>query len=132
MNNFHTFEEIAAEGADAPVGVTRAIIADGGAVLAVPGLKTLTGVRIGAQTIPLTISQKHPKDGTLTEHEEVTEDLVKLVTAPSGEQVLLRNTQSNDGMWQAGATVYVTGEWEEAGSAPAKVAKPAEGEKPTL
>jgi hypothetical protein len=97
----------------------RSFEGDGSPYLKVPGLKKIKAVRVGQVDVPLTIEQQIPTDATLKNFETQTVEMVKLVNTPEGEQVLLRNLQSNDGMWQKGVPVYVAGDWESAkGAAP--------------
>lgn len=80
--------------------------------LPVPGLKSLEKVRIGATEIPLSIIERVPVDANATIHEDVTIEMIRLEEGPGGTPVLLRNIKSNDGMWQAGMKIYVTGKWD--------------------
>lgn len=115
---FHPIEGLTqAETAAANV---REFKGDGSPYLHVPGLKKLAGVRVGPQIIPLEIEQRIPTSPSLTEFETVKTPLVVVETAPTGERILLRSIQSNNGIWQDGMPVYVAGEWDaEGGEEPA-------------
>lgn len=84
--------------------------APGSPLLKVPGLRGLESVRVGMTPIPLTEERLH---ATRVEHvkERVIEPLIRLERLPDGVPVLQRSVLSNDGIWQPGVTVYVTGEW---------------------
>jgi len=71
-------------------------------------------VRIGNTELPLSIIEQVPLNADANPHEPVKIDLVKVTTGPGGVPVLLRNVKSNDGMWQAGARIYITGDWDDA------------------
>ncbi len=94
-------------------GDVRQFTGDGTAYLHVPGLVTVLGVRVGEQEIPLSIEQEFPIDSTGKRTETVETPLIALVDSPSGEKILLRGMQSNHGIWQDGAPIYVKGEWED-------------------
>jgi len=117
-------------------GAVKQFKGDGTHFLTVVGLKELIGVRIGSCTIPLEIEQQFPDNSKPNDgHNFITTKLplVALQHDESGTPILLRSTQSNHGIWQEGATIYVTGEWEEvaevvpeeASSTPEKPTKPA-------
>ena len=82
--------------------------------LKVPGLRKVLSVRVGQTVIPMTLRQGFPGEGFLQGKGNTvwTEwEMFALVPDTDGSPVLLRHAQSNDGIWQEGATVYVGGEW---------------------
>lgn len=89
---------------------TRFFQGDGSHYLLTPGLRKLTGIRLGSMDMPLTITQRYQTDLIGNFYDE-TVPLVIMDTLPDGTPVLLRNVQSNDGIWQVGQ-IYVTGEWD--------------------
>lgn len=91
---------------------TRVFEGDGTPYLKVPGLREVTGVRVGTREIPLTAPLEFPVDPSGTQLLRTEEPMVSLHTGNDGVPVLLRNTRSNDGVWQAGP-VYVSGVWED-------------------
>lgn len=91
---------------------TREFTGDGTPYLKVAALVTLLGVRIGPQDIPLTQEISFPisaGDPPRMGHE--TLEIVKREALADGTPVLLRNIASNNGIWQAGVPIYVSGEW---------------------
>lgn len=74
--------------------------------LPVPGLVEVSRVQVSGIDIPARIPVEFPKDGS--------GELVKI--APPGyvldDEILFRSLHSNDGIWQAGAQVAITGLWK--------------------
>ncbi len=93
---------------------TRSFIADGTPFLSVPGLLRVDGVRSGNLTFPKEIVNKIPLDASLTNHTIHRQPCVFLAIGKDGQATLLRNRQSNDGIWQDGVVFHVTGEWDAA------------------
>lgn len=91
---------------------TRVFEGNGTPFLRVPGLKTLEKVAVGTQEVPLTEEREYPTDGTGLRLKSQTLKIVDVQIAPDGTPVLLRSIYSNDGIWQKGARIYVTGEFE--------------------
>ena len=95
-------------------GRTRAFQATGGYLLPVPGLQKLEAVRIGTVEIPLKAPRpfhmqvKGQQPGPVMQEVDM---VMHQITADFGS-VLLRSVYSNDGIWQDGATIFVTGEWD--------------------
>jgi hypothetical protein len=113
MSTFATFEGFEAIKAAAADGAnTKKFVGNGTPFLEVPGLVTVKAVRIGDVEIPLIETRKHPTDSTLTNFVEVEEKIIDLQTNPDGVKTLLRSILSNNGIWQAGASIFVTGDWE--------------------
>lgn len=110
-NRFHTLSTLTA--ADQVAGRTREFAGDGSPYLRVPGLVTLEAVRIGTVEIPLTEKRTYPTDGTHKNFEHVDEPLIQLERDHQGA-VLLRSILSNNGLWQSGQPVYVSGTWDDA------------------
>jgi hypothetical protein len=96
----------------------RVFVGDGTPFLSVPGLKKVETVRVGGITLA-DFEQKVPVDSTLTKFEDQKVQMVELVEAEDGSPVLLRNIQSNDGVWQEGVSVYIAGEYDGEEAAPA-------------
>lgn len=90
---------------------TRKFIGDGTSFLDVPGLVAVESIRVGSTDLPLQIRRRYPTDiaGQLLREED--EPLVDLQQRSDGIPVLIRATISNDGIWQKGKPVFVTGEW---------------------
>lgn len=93
---------------------TRAFQGNDGYYLRVPGLKALEGVAHRSAPIPLSITVEFPLDHTLTRLGSREVPLVDLSQAPDGCPVLRRSVLSNDGIWQAVETFFITGDWDEA------------------
>ena len=94
---------------------TREFRGDGSPYLLTPGLLALDAegaVRVGSLELPATLTREEPLNTGLTLFQTITEPMVQLDQAPDGTRVLLRNLRSNDGLWQEGTPVYVSGEWE--------------------
>lgn len=92
---------------------TRSFTGNGTAFLEVPGLRKVTGVRIGQYQMPLTETREYPLDGTLARVEKVEEPMVDLQVRTDGTPFLVRSVLSNDGRWNNGETIYVTGDWQD-------------------
>lgn len=99
--------------AEAQAENTRQFAGDGTPYLKVPGLLEVQRVRVGRLEIPLTERLEFPVDNSGTQMFRTEDPLVALATGADGEPVLLRNTRSNDGIWQA-VPIYVTGVWGDA------------------
>jgi hypothetical protein len=97
-------------------GRTRHFVGKGTTAMPVPGLRSLEQVRIGpaAKVLPTnaTKSMQRAKRGKEAKAVEVEVPLVKLIHTPDGIPMLARAIFSNDGIWQDGMDVYVTGDWE--------------------
>src|SRR5205085_2256456 len=92
---------------------TREFEGSGTPYLKVPGLVSLSAVRVGQAEVPLAHEITYPVSaGDPPQMKTETLDLVRLETLADGTPVLLRNIVSNDGMWQTGVKVYVTGQWQ--------------------
>lgn len=120
-NRFATLSTLSA--ADQAAGRTREFAGDGSPFLRVPGLVSFTAVRIGTTDIPLTERRKYPTNGSLTAFQDVDEPLFFLDRDAQGP-VLLRSEISNNGLWQSGQPVYITGEWADATPTPAVTPQP--------
>lgn len=108
------FVEVGPEPARLRDDRTRSFVGTGVTLLDAPGLKAVTEVRVGGQLLPASRTQTVIIDASgATETEEVP--LYRLIEGPRGT-ALQRSLVSNDGIWQAGETILVTGEW----SAPKK------------
>ena len=116
--SFHQFPDVS----DKPdLGTARVFVGDGSPRLKVPGILEVSQVRVGEVEIPLSEKRKYPTDSTGVNFEERDEPMIDLQTDPAdGSPTLLRSTLSNDGLWQAGVNVYVSGKWEPAKGAKAK------------
>lgn len=106
----------------------RQFTGTGGNILLVPGLKKLTGVRVGDVALPLSIKEDYPESfdsngvPKLETHEIPLVQIVQTANGPA----LQRSVKSNDGIWQQGVPIWVSGEWESAKAAES----PKEPEKP--
>lgn len=91
---------------------TRPFDGTGTPYLKVPGLKSVSGVRVGTLDLPLEMVIRFPANEAL--EQGVTRlPVVALDRDDAGCPVLLRSILSNDGIWQAGEkNIFVTGEWE--------------------
>lgn len=92
-------------------GETRVFVGDGGPILAVPGLKSVEQVRINGAIMDLSIVQKIPTTPAQTDF-YTHRTPVFMIDGDGASAVLRRVVQSNDGLWQKGAQVAITGEWE--------------------
>lgn len=92
----------------------RQFTGTGGNLLLVPGLKKVTGVRVGDVAVPLSITEEYPESfdsngvPKLSSHDVPLYQLVDTAHGPA----LQRSVKSNDGVWQLGAPIWVSGEWE--------------------
>lgn len=100
---------------------TQEFLGTGTPYLEVPGLTRVTAVRVGNQELPLTAPLKFPVTAG-GELYTCQDPLVSLQRNGNGVPVLLRNTRSNDGIWQKDCPIYVSGEWEKVAAAKTKVA----------
>lgn len=91
---------------------TRLFLGEGSPFLRVPGLVALQSVRIGAMHLPLYEAREYPTDRTMRRVETVQEQVVAVNRADDDTPILMRGVISNDGIWQAGAPIYVSGVWE--------------------
>ena len=90
----------------------RPFIGDGTPYLKVPGLKSVSAVRVGTVEIPLDLEEEVLNDlSELQRTETHKHELIRLEQDADGSPILMRSIKSNDGMWQTGVTVYVAGEW---------------------
>jgi hypothetical protein len=114
-------------------GQFRQFVGDGTAYLKVPGLLSITAVRVGTTDIPLTLKEEvliDMSEAAKTEWHE--HELIRFAMDVDGIPVVMRSIKSNDGIWQPGVNVYVAGTWADdpegavqAESDPIKVAKQA-------
>jgi hypothetical protein len=84
---------------------------DGTPYLRVPGCLKVDEVRVGNELLPPSIEQEYPTDMTLRRLTAMQLPGYYLTKAADGTPVLLRAVISNDGIWQDGVSVWVTGEW---------------------
>ena len=105
-------------GDDAPRAAT--FTGTGQPYLPVPGFKRVDRVFVSGIELPAYIKQKFPIDSDAKEHVSAEWPLWDLSEDAAGQPVLLRSVQSNDGIWQEGATIVVVGEWDEAAEPAAK------------
>lgn len=94
---------------------TRQFDGDGTPYLKVPGLMKVESVRIGKTSLPLEMEMEWPTDPSLTTIQKAMVPFVVLEHTEEGEAVLLRSMQSNDGIWQKGQKIFVTGAWSRVG-----------------
>jgi hypothetical protein len=114
------------QGKNVRVFVVPAIPAVGTMELYVPGCLKVTSVRIGNTFIPENLEYLAPDSQNFFKKLPVSLPAYAIDRNFEGKAVLRRNPISNDGVWQAGQTVYVCGEWEEdAAAAPASGRKAA-------
>jgi hypothetical protein len=93
--------------------------------LHVPGCKRVMSVRIGNTFIPEKLDYLAPDSQNFTKKLPVSLPAYGLDRNYEGKPVLRRNPISNDGVWQAGQTVYVVGDWEDDKADTAATAKKA-------
>jgi hypothetical protein len=112
----------------------RQFVGTGGSLLIVPGLKKVTGVRVGDMAVPMSITEEYPESfdsngvPKLSSHEVALYQLIQTAHGPA----LQRSVKSNDGIWQPGVPIWVSGEWETEKAtppAPPKDDKPKDGGK---
>lgn len=91
---------------------TKPFKGEGTGVLHVPGCLKVTSVRVGTVDVPEIINSDVPDPMNPTRI--VVENMLgwKLVEH-DGMPTLLRSRKSNDGIWQAGVTILVTGDWQD-------------------
>jgi hypothetical protein len=94
---------------------TREFKGDGTPFLKLPGCVSITRVKVGTTELPPYVTNKFPLDADAKEHVSSDWPLYDLSTDETGTPVLVRSVQSNDGIWQEGVTISVTGEWAKAG-----------------
>jgi hypothetical protein len=97
---------------------TRVFEGPGSPVLNVKGLKVIESVRLNGVDLPLFIDEQFPLDTTLTSLHTIKKPLVLLSKDEDGNEILLRDSSSNNGVWQKSQTnipclIEVTGEWAE-------------------
>jgi hypothetical protein len=92
---------------------TKVFDGNGTPFLKVPGLVRVEAVRVNAMDLPLQRVVEYRTDAAEgSAAERMTLPLVVVDRDEDGTPVLLRSMLSNDGIWQDGAKVYVTGEWD--------------------
>lgn len=91
--------------------------------LPVPGLLEVHSVRVGDMALPAKHIYDVPDSRNFLKKLTVQMDMYQLAQNYEGKSILLRNMYSNDGRWQAGEKIYVTGVWEDAKAAPAPKGK---------
>lgn len=89
----------------------RPFVGDGTKFLFVPGLKSVSSVRVGTTNIPLVETRKIPMSAD--DIRPITFPLIDLQLNAQGQPILRRSVFSNDGIWQKGVNIYVGGEWDE-------------------
>lgn len=87
---------------------------DGSQFLRVEGLKEVESIRIGTTVLPRTVEQRFPQSGRVGSYVDTELPLYIVQRDESGIAYLLRNECSNDGKWQEGAEIWVTGDWDSA------------------
>lgn len=95
-------------------GNVREFTGDGSPYLRVPGCLAVEEVRVGALVLPDEHEYQVPV--TLSDPPQIEtrfEPTYQLQHLDDGTPILLRNIHSNNGIWQSGAKVYVTGRWAE-------------------
>ncbi len=117
---------------------SRALTGNGGNVLMLRSgneiCRNVTSVRIGDQHLPATMDEEYPvsfDSNGVPKLETVTLPMYIVIETPDGP-ALQRSVKTNDGIWQGGAAIHVSGEWVPVGTpaAPPVVEKP-ERAKPT-
>lgn len=97
---------------------TRIFVGDGTMILRVPGYVdgSLKTVSFGSKEteIPQFVVEKVPTDATHTNFVNQQIPLLLVVKDEDGTPILRRGIKSNDGIWQAGAKIYVTAAWKDA------------------
>jgi hypothetical protein len=110
-NQFHSLTGLTAQERDA--SNVREFTGDGTPYLKVPGLKSVSYVRVGGTVVPLEHEQAFPNPDDLRATVTETEKLIDLQFDAQKTPILLRSKQSNHGLWQAGVPVFVGGEWSD-------------------
>lgn len=105
----------------------RTFVGNGTNLLPVPGLRSLTSVRIGDIAIPLSINEDAPVDSTGRTETNVV-PLVRIVETREGV-MLQRGLRSNNGIWQQGANIHIIGVWGSKADADAEAKVKADAEK---
>lgn len=92
---------------------TREFVGDGTGALDVTGLLSLEAIEIDYMPFPLKTRRIVPKrdNGKKLEKAEVEFDTVSLDGDGTGRTMLYRAAISNDGIWQKGAKIRITGDW---------------------
>lgn len=121
---------------------TRYFTADAGPTglglpfLPCPGLKSVREVRVGGMLLPFSERREFPLDNNSTHpsraglrSKEVDVPLIRADIADDGTPVLIRHECSNDGIWQPGIVVAITGEWSDEEPAPAPETPSGKGKK---
>lgn len=92
---------------------SKVFTGSGGNLLLVPGLKKVHGVRVGDVPLPAVLTEEYPESwdsngvAKLVPHDVPLYQLVQTANGPA----LQRSVKSNDGIWQQGVPVYVSGDW---------------------
>jgi hypothetical protein len=113
------FKSFPVPGETPDLGKAKTFTGNGTPFLPVPGLKKVTSVAVGQPDaiIPLTEKREYPIEDGKSETRD--EQLIDLQINPAdGAATLLRSELSNDGIWQSGVSIFVTGEWD--GDKPSK------------
>ncbi len=101
---------------DAAPGDAKDFVVTNRSYIEVPGLKSLSGISIDGVDMPLSEVRKirrQPKHtGDPGGHDEVTEELFRLTALSDGTPVIQRNEVTAFGLFKAGSTVRVRGDWE--------------------
>lgn len=110
-------------------GNTRAFVGTGSSYLRIGRCKKVESVRVGRMPLPQWVTQETIRENTPERTEDRHIPMWHVAELPDGEKVILRSSQSNDGIWQEGVQVFVTGTWE---PEPVEEAAPEKGtaEKP--
>lgn len=91
---------------------TRVFQGDGGTQLVCPGLLELHGIQVGTVDVPLTLDEQVITKLTDPPTKEwVTVTMFEVDKLADGTPFVRRSIKSNDGIWQDGENIYVTGKW---------------------
>jgi hypothetical protein len=112
MERFASLDDFTAQ--EQELKNTRQFVGDGSPFLEVPELQAVARVRVGHQELALEEAREYVTSTAPAAPRRVeVEPLVLLERRSDGMPVLLRSVISNDGRWQQGVPIFITGEWTE-------------------
>lgn len=112
---------------------TRSLTGNGGNLLMLGDCRKVNSVRVGDTALPEFHFEEYPVSFDSNGHPKLELQQVPLwqVIDTDDGPALQRSVKSNDGIWQAGVPIYVSGEWgkPKAEKAEAKKTEPAKDDK---
>jgi hypothetical protein len=92
---------------------TRMFTGTGGPIIPMPGLISISRVAMPGLVMEEYLTREVGIAPQMAQHIPLTVDCYSKIDGADGLPLLARHRWSNDGIWQKGEPIYVTGEWDE-------------------